>query len=128
MCAIDPPASINLPADAHAPSQAREFLRRVRCEHGVDPVGRLDSAQLLVSELVTNAVRYGAPPLVLAVECEQGLGLQVRVSDSETSPPVPREAGDCEESGRGMTLVEVISDAWGVEPAPSGKTVWFLLR
>lgn len=88
----------------------------------------LDSAQPLVSELVTNGIRYGAPPISVRVDCDGSDGLRVTVSDGGTSGlPTPRQAGADEESGRGMTLVDYISTDWGVEAHEEGKTVWFSL-
>ena len=68
---------------------------------------------------------------MLAIECDDG-GLQVRVRDGEPALPQQRHASDDDESGRGLTLVDLISDAWGVEPVVDehgrGKVVWFELR
>ena len=119
------PVVLTLPTDAHAPQRARHFVRDAAGE-GVDE-DALDRVELLVSEVVTNAVRYGAPPITLAVEHEDH-DLVVRVSDGNPAPPVQREAQDWDESGRGIQLVEMLSDGWGVEPSPDGKSVWFRLR
>lgn len=122
---IAPPATLTLRTDLRAPAQAREFLRQVDCESTPD---QLDTAQLLVSELVTNAVRYGIPPLTLAVDCQQHGGMRVRVTDGSARAPVLRDAAASEESGRGLGLVDLLSDDWGVHPSEDGKTVWFQLR
>ena len=112
-----------LPLDPRAASDARRFLRSAICREHAASV--LDGAELLVSELVTNGVRHAAPPITLRVQCDGSSGLQVSVSDGGTSGPVPREARADAESGRGMTLVDYISDDWGVLPHEDGKTVWF---
>ena len=84
---------------------------------------------LLVSEVVTNSVVHGGPPIVVAVDCDNSSGLQVRVRDGSRTLPEPRDAEVWEESGRGLGLVEMLSDDWGVEPEPGdGKQVWFVLR
>ena len=85
MCHSTPRQELILPRDASAPSVARNWLRAVGCgSHGGD---LLDDAALLVSELVTNALLYGGPPIVLAVDCD-GSGLDVRVRDGSSSWPV----------------------------------------
>lgn len=125
-CSMDPRRTI-LPADPTAPRIAREFLRdafRGRQEGAV-----VDEAELLVSELVTNAIRHGAPPIELQVRCDGRDALEICVRDSDPAPPVPRDAGHDAEGGRGMLLVDLVSDRWGTETdAGDGKTVWFTLQ
>src|SRR3954453_6318382 len=129
MCESTAPAEQLLPMQRNAPALAREFARRSRCtEHALEV---LDDALLLISELVTNSVLHGGPPIVLAIECD-GEGLTVRVRDGATDLPVPRKASDDDEGGRGLSLVDLLTDTWGVEPVAddygSGKQVWFELR
>lgn len=84
---------------------------------------------LLVSEVVTNSVVHGGPPIVLAVDCEHTTGLKVRVRDGSHELPKPRDAGVWAGGGRGLGLLERLSDDWGVDPDPGdGKEVWFVLR
>ena len=129
MCQHTPRQQVVLPLDMRAPSVARAWLRRVTC--GLHGGQVLDDATLLVSELVTNAVRHGGSPLVLGVDCD-GEGLDVRVRDGSPQLPVPRAAGPEAESGRGFVLLDLLSERWGVEPEGSGggggKEVWFHLR
>lgn len=87
----------------------------------------MDEALLLVTELVTNAVRHAGPPVVLEVTCAGVAGLGVRVSDGSRAQPKVELAGDEQESGRGVALVDLLSDAWGIQPNTTGKTVWFVL-
>jgi anti-sigma regulatory factor (Ser/Thr protein kinase) len=120
------PRQVMLPADVTAPRAAREFLARACCgRHAAEVV---EEAQLLVSELVTNAVRHGAPPIELQVSCAGGNRLQVRVRDSERSTPRPRSADPDAEGGRGLMLVDLVSDEWGHEHDAAGKAVWFTLH
>jgi two-component sensor histidine kinase len=89
----------------------------------------LDDAVLLVSELVTNAVLHGAPPITVHIECDGGRELLVSVADEDPRSPVLRDGGPGAESGRGIRLVDVVSDRWGVVNHPDdGKRVWFRLR
>jgi anti-sigma regulatory factor (Ser/Thr protein kinase) len=128
MCQTTDRAELVLPLTVASPGAARAFARASSCTEHAPEI--LDDALLLISELVTNAVRYGEPPLLLALECEEG-GLRVRVRDSGASLPRPRVAADGHESGRGLDLVELLSDVWGVEPVVddhgSGKVVWFTM-
>jgi anti-sigma regulatory factor (Ser/Thr protein kinase) len=127
MCEVQGPSQTRLPADTRAPALARTFLRAAACETHHARV--VDDAELLVSELVTNAVLHGAPPITMRVECDGSNGLRVSVTDRSEDPARVREADPADESGRGMRLVDVISDDWGVEPRTgAGKDVWFRLR
>ncbi|MFD4830405.1 ATP-binding protein [Streptomyces uncialis] len=92
-----------------------------------------ETAVLLVSELVTNAVRHGRVPywrdLVVRAEIVDDT-LRVEVTDGSVSMPVTRRPGPGDESGRGLLLVETLAHDWGAFPRPYGigKTVWFELE
>ncbi|MFD9566332.1 ATP-binding protein [Streptomyces sp. NPDC059994] len=91
-----------------------------------------ETAVLLLSELMTNAVRHAHVPLGQAVVARCVLGgdiFRVEVIDANVALPCPRPAGPDDGSGRGLALVEALSDAWGANPRPygTGKTVWFEL-
>lgn len=120
------PRQIVLPADATAPRAARAFLADACC--GRHEARVVDEAQLLVSELVTNAVRYGAPPIELEVRCAGDDQLEIRVRDSQPTAPLPKNPGPDAEGGRGLLLVDLVSEAWGHEDDHDGKAVWFTLR
>lgn len=97
-----------------------------------------ETAALLLSELTTNACRHAhaSPGREIGARCLVRDGddafrtLRVEVSDACDDLPKPRSASTCDESGRGLTLVEALADAWDVSPRPYGigKTVWFELR
>jgi anti-sigma regulatory factor (Ser/Thr protein kinase) len=125
VCEVTPRAEIVLPASVHAPSIAREFLSEALCSlHGS---AVLDDAKLLTSETITNAVLYGGPPIVLAVECSETT-MEVRVRDGSPNMPRRRHPDEFAQHGRGMLLVDVLSDAWGVDTTEAtGKEVWFRL-
>jgi anti-sigma regulatory factor (Ser/Thr protein kinase) len=127
VCEATPTAEISLPDEEHSARRARTFLAEAHC--GLHHSRVLDEAQLLVSELVTNAVRHGGPPVRVRVACggADGAGLQVAVSDGDPQPPVRRHVAPEAEGGRGVALVDIISDRWGVDRADTGKTVWFVL-
>ncbi len=89
----------------------------------------VDLALLLVSELVTNSIRYASGKTGIRLEISrQGGALRVSVWDDNPSPPTPRHADELDVSGRGLTLVAEISSDWGWEPAGAGKRVWFELH
>ena len=125
MCQTTPRAVLELPVTREAPAGAREFLRSSTCAEHHREV--LDDAVLMVSELVTNSVLHGGPPVVVAVDCNV-TELQVRVRDGSSSMPSPRAAQESDEGGRGLALVAEMSADWGVDPVPDGKHVWFVLR
>lgn len=128
MCEVTARAELLLPVSRQAPAMAREFARRSGCmEHAATLV---EDALLLISELVTNAVLHGGIPIVLGIECD-GSALHVRVRDGSPTRPVPRVAGADAESGRGLSLVDLLTTTWGVRPVQDsfglGKEVWFEL-
>ena len=129
MCDTTVRAELLLPMESTSPAAARAFAKRSGCTaHALD---LLDDALLLISELVTNSVLHGGPPIVLAIDCD-GQGLHVRVRDGSTAIPAAVSRGAYAENGRGLTLVQLLSDTWGVEPVGDaygpGKEVWFELR
>ncbi|WP_128379686.1 ATP-binding protein [Streptomyces cavernae] len=86
-----------------------------------------ETAELLVSELVTNALLHARGRLRLTLTAAHGV-LRCEVSDVVGSPPrLLREVGADEEGGRGMFLVEALARRWGCEQDEPGKTVWFEL-
>lgn len=125
MCQATPRAERELPVSHESPGLAREFLRTATCAQHHSSL--VDDAVLLTSELVTNAVLHGGPPLVVAVECD-GQRLQVQVRDGALEQPTPRDSARSDESGRGLALVAALSEDWGVDPVDDGKYVWFVIR
>ena len=87
-------------------------------------------AELLVSELVTNAVLHGRSGVTLTVAVADGV-LEVGVMDRSRILPSPRaSAADAPwraEGGRGLRMVDRLADEWGVAALPDGKQVWFRL-
>jgi two-component sensor histidine kinase len=87
----------------------------------------LDVALLLTSELVTNAIQYGQPPIVLSILVDNGL--TISVSDAESSVPVRRPVEPLSQRGRGLQLVGAMADRWGFEDFDgTSKTVWFQMN
>ena len=85
------------------------------------------SIELMVSELATNGVRHGRTSFDLVVERTTD-EIRIEVTDRGGGRPTMRFPGPDEPTGRGLQIVEMLSDEWGVEEDPgSGKTVWFTL-
>jgi anti-anti-sigma regulatory factor len=110
-------------------AEARELTARAcRVWH----LGELrGSAVLVVSELVSNAVRHAGTPLEVAVAL-RGEHLHLSVRDRSPSPPRPARVDPdltaLSEGGRGLYLVDFCSTAWGTTPTSDGKVVWAMLR
>jgi anti-sigma regulatory factor (Ser/Thr protein kinase) len=88
----------------------------------------LDTAALLTTELVSNAIRQSRDELVITVGLAGGR-MRVGVADSSHRRPQLVQVGSRDTSGRGLHLVEALADRWGVEPDHRGlgKMVWFEL-
>ena len=122
-CAATTPVECVLPASPLAPKLARLFLGRTACsDHCTD---RGDPI-LLVSELVTNALLHGVPPIGLTVQCA-GTRLIVGVTDAGQRPIIlPAEpTGADAPSGRGLFLLQALAGDWGIRTHARGTTVWF---
>ncbi|WP_344493598.1 ATP-binding protein [Streptomyces enissocaesilis] len=89
----------------------------------------IEPAALGVTELLTNVHRHAEPDKMCTVEIELLLDrLTVSVHDHDPRPPTIREADASETSGRGLALIEAVSESWGVRPrGDAGKAVWFTL-
>jgi anti-sigma regulatory factor (Ser/Thr protein kinase) len=90
---------------------------------------KVEVARLLVSELVSNAVRHGSGSVVLVVTCDSG-GVRVEVHDESPDLPFVVESGPLMEGGAGLRIVATLASSWGVDPrrdGQPGKRVWFAL-
>jgi serine phosphatase RsbU (regulator of sigma subunit)/anti-sigma regulatory factor (Ser/Thr protein kinase) len=121
-------ASVGLPADATASGRARRFLRETLTDWSVDSDIR-DTAELCVSELVTNAVIHsGTPPEVTARLDEEFLTVLVQDRGASGSVERAENFDPMSVSGRGLTLIDALSTAWSAEHSADGTTVWFELE
>ncbi|GHF60635.1 ATP-binding protein [Streptomyces mashuensis] len=118
-------AEWSFPAEAGAVRTARTLVRDTLHDWGLDAV--TDVTVLLVSELVTNALRYASGPIGVRMYSHAGPSLFVEVSDPLPDPPRERAAGEDDEGGRGLQLVALASRRWGTRQGTAGKTVWFEL-
>ncbi|MFE1829881.1 SpoIIE family protein phosphatase [Streptomyces yangpuensis] len=109
---------------AGARRQVRELL------HDWADEEQLDAVVLMVSEMVTNVLVHTDGDALLVAEAVGELGerrLRVEVADSSDELPHKRHPGEMASSGRGVLLMEMLADAWGVDPRGEGKSIWFEL-
>jgi anti-sigma regulatory factor (Ser/Thr protein kinase) len=115
-----------------APGVARGHVRSVAREWGLEDLA--DTAELLASELVTNAVqvsmrlRTADPPVVLLWITSDGISLVIHVWDASDEMPVLKDMTALDdEGGRGLMLVRTLSKDWGAYRQADGKVVWCLI-
>jgi anti-sigma regulatory factor (Ser/Thr protein kinase) len=102
---------------------ARRFVRDALSGQARDI---LDAAELMTSELVTNCVQHAQTSFELAID-DAERRIRVEVRDTGQGRPVRQTPAPTDRTGRGLLIVEAMSDAWGIEPSSAGKTVWFTL-
>lgn len=112
-----------LPREPRSVGRARELARAQLVAWDLEAL--VDTVELLVSELVTNALRYGEGEIRLRLLRDRTLVCEVW--DAGLVQPRRRRARDTDEGGRGLQLVGLLSAAWGSRRTPRGKTVWFEL-
>lgn len=115
--------SLDLPNDPTAPGVARQTVRRTLTSWHLPAL--VDNAVLAVSELVTNAVRHGLPPLGLRLS-KRASQVRMDVSDARADGlPTAGRSADDDESGRGLSIIKAVSDQSGSEHIPGdGKNVF----
>ena len=85
-----------------------------------------ETASLLTSELVTNAVLHAATEVTVTLR-RQGDGLRIEVADGDPQLPAPKNYDDAAATGRGLSVVTALADTWGAARQGEGKVVWFEL-
>ena len=113
---------IELAAEVSSPERARRFVERALTSWKCMEL--IEATVLLANELVTNSVLHANTDIRVEIT-KLPTGVRVQVSDQDVAPVEPRSASVNAEGGRGLALVEGISDGWGVERWRGGKTVWF---
>ncbi|MFF0291783.1 SpoIIE family protein phosphatase [Streptomyces sp. NPDC005262] len=109
-----------IPVDPAAVSEAREWAARQLTTWGLDDL--LFTTELIISELVTNAIRYGRPPAELRLIRQNVLVCEV--TDSSSTQPRLRRARTTDEGGRGLFLVAQLGARWGCRHGQNRKTIW----
>ncbi|WP_405869587.1 ATP-binding protein [Streptomyces sp. NBC_00005] len=120
--------SLYIPNDPRAVTVCRRTLRLILTVHGL--IGLVDTAELLATELVSNAVRHTKGPAALRVRWSAGV-LRIGAWDADPEPPQPPRSLEKlveAEEGRGLALVRACADMWGWQPLSRhgnrGKYVW----
>jgi two-component sensor histidine kinase len=117
--------TLNLPPEpasaSHARQAAREHLRPT-CPSDV-----VETAALLVTELVSNAVLHAGTDIVVVID-RRSDRVVVRVCDDSDARLVSRDHEPTAATGRGLWLVDQLATSWGVEQVPKGKEVWCEIR
>lgn len=115
-------ATLRVGTDENDVRECRRFLehhcRAWNCEDSV-----VADAFVVVSELVSNAIRHAQTPSEVRLRFDRGV-LRIEVLDGVITMPQPRQPEGAEASGRGLMLIAALADAWGVDPHPDGKLVW----
>ncbi|MFE3580111.1 ATP-binding SpoIIE family protein phosphatase [Streptomyces vinaceus] len=121
--ALDPDhvATLDVPSDPEAVSGARRFASGMLTAWGLDELSF--TTELVLSELVTNAIRYGKTPIQLRL-IVQSTTLTCEVSDASSTAPHLRRARTFDEGGRGLLLVAQLSERWGTRHSHEGKVIW----
>ncbi|MDH6575472.1 SpoIIE family protein phosphatase [Kitasatospora sp. MAP5-34] len=112
-----------LPSEPTSVSKARELACSWLLVRGLDEL--VDTTELLVSELVTNALRHGRGEIRLRLLRDRTV--MCEVWDDGYAQPRQRRAQETDEGGRGLQLVSLLAERWGSRRTPNGKIVWFEL-
>ncbi|MEU0642192.1 ATP-binding protein [Streptomyces umbrinus] len=121
--------TLHIPHDPRAVTVCRRTLRLILTIHGL--IRLTDVAELLATELISNAVRHTKGPAALRLRWRDGV-LRIGAWDANPEPPDPAplldQASTDSETGRGLTLVQACADVWGWHPlargTDRGKYVW----
>ncbi|MFF9126974.1 SpoIIE family protein phosphatase [Streptomyces sp. NPDC014889] len=113
-------AEWDVPGEASAVGDVRAAVSRRLVEWGLEEL--TFTTELILSELVTNAIRYGGEPIRVRVLCDRCLICEV--FDSSNTSPHLRYAATTDEGGRGLFLVAQLAERWGTRYTPTGKAIW----
>jgi len=120
-------AELELPATPASVPAGRRLVRGVLVEWGLEPL--LETAELLVSELVTNGIKHAESYVHITVRANGDLTITVTDARPDLLPVPLDNLGNLEaDGGRGLALVATLSDDWGVHRDESSKSIWFSLR
>ena len=120
---------LELGAISSAVPSARLHARLVLWEWGL-PADKAEAAELVVSELVTNALEHGSAGIPATVRIwlsSDGGSIAINVWDASPRPPVPKDTSADADSGRGLMIVAAVSTDWGWAAADPGKVVWAVI-
>ena len=115
------PRILRLKPEGESVATARSFVDGCMARWGVTE--QADDVQLIVDELVTNAIRYSRGPVTLTIGRRPDR-IVVQVQDPSPATPQPDWGDVLADSGRGLLLVDELSADWGTTPTDDGKRVW----
>ena len=114
---------LDLPPTTESVPTARRFVRQMMADG--DTAADVDTASLLVTEIVTNAVLHARPPMTVRIRVEADV-VRIEVGDGSAARPRLQNFSATAATGRGLRLVESLAARWGVRSEPrGGKVVWF---
>ncbi|MFE2374642.1 SpoIIE family protein phosphatase [Streptomyces sp. NPDC059398] len=113
-------AEWEVPSDPAAVASVRTDASRRLADWGLEEIAF--TTELILSELITNAIRYGTPPV--RVRLVRDRTLICEVSDGSSTSPHLRQAKTTDEGGRGLFLVARLAEHWGTRYTPTGKIIW----
>jgi anti-sigma regulatory factor (Ser/Thr protein kinase) len=116
-----PTAEVSVTAESRSAGVARRFLRDTLQRW--DAAGYTDNAELVLTELVTNAILHAKTDIRVRVDLGPD-GLRLEVVDHSPRQPIARHYSTEATTGRGLGLIEALTSRWGVQPGQAGKTVW----
>jgi anti-sigma regulatory factor (Ser/Thr protein kinase) len=109
------------------PSSARLARRLARGAMGGCTEPMVETAELLITELIANAVRHAGSPPIMRIDVDSGT-VRIAVSDTSSQAPGIRHTDLEDEGGRGLLLVESLATSWGWTRTTDGKSIWFTLN
>jgi anti-sigma regulatory factor (Ser/Thr protein kinase) len=116
-------AQQTFPPELVSAARARRFAEITLESWSCDEV--VESARLLLSELVVNAVLHARTPVSVRIACDDGI-VRFEVEDADkTRIDEPRPVAPDVPNGRGLAIVDALADAWGSKETARGKVVWF---
>jgi anti-sigma regulatory factor (Ser/Thr protein kinase) len=114
------------PAEAQSPGEARRAVRAFCVKHAIENV--VDDAELLASEVMTNACRLANGPVTMFLMADEGALVVIVTDDSDRKlPSAPALSGPLAETGRGLLVLDRLAGAWGSTITSGRKNVWFRL-
>ena len=121
-----PSATVSLDASTASAAEARHFTRSTLDGAGWDTESA-ERVELLVSEVVTNAVLHARSGPKVTIDLTTDV-VRITVEDYSPLPPIVRDTPPDASGGRGMVLVDLLSNDWGTAPVDGGKSVWFVVE
>jgi anti-sigma regulatory factor (Ser/Thr protein kinase) len=116
-------AVVELPATLRSAATARAVIRALLLGWGLKPI--VDDAELVVSELVSNAVEHAPGSDTYELEVvRRGTGVRIYLADGSSIKPVVAKLAHDRPRGRGMRIVEALTSSWGSDNHDGGKRVW----